>query len=534
VRWRSLTVAAIAVSAALALVGNLATNTVEIRGGWLPWVLWTSVVLLVVASAALDFRRSDPGHAPLPLGTEESADELSQGVQGLWRREEDHRRVHDPAAMPVRWRAAASGLADDWANVCRLPTGAVAEPLALAGRVEEIAETYRRIPSGRLVILGAAGAGKTILAGRLTLDLLDARRPGQPVPVVVSVSSWNPVTTSIDAWLGRQLIRDHPGLRAAVRSGGPSRADALIGAHRILPVLDGFDEIHPALHQAALQQLNTVTRLPLVITSRPQEYAAAVAGADVLTAAAVIELADLTLDDLDVYLPRTATGKRTGLWDPVLSCMRHQPESPGAAVLRHVLSNPLMIFLARTVYSDTPHRDPAELLDTARFAGSDALEEHLLAAFVPAVYQHHRPGARRWVSDRARRYLAYLANHLDLAGTSDLAWWQLRDTIPRVQRVLVLTFALAVMGMVPFLVLAPGELRFAVGLAVGMAVVFPASMVFGRATGLTSVAMFGLDLSIDSRPEGTHLRSGVRASRLTIGRWLGLHDEGPPPERSHL
>src|SRR5262249_57141882 len=119
-----------------------------------------------------------------------------------------------------------------------------AGPLAVAGRVEQVADVYRHIPSGRLVILGKAGAGKTVLAARLALDLLATRQPDQPVPVIVSVGSWNPATTPLTTWLAGLLARDHPGLAApagpagSTRADGPTPAAALIAAGRVLPILD--------------------------------------------------------------------------------------------------------------------------------------------------------------------------------------------------------------------------------------------------------------------------------------------------------
>ena len=42
----------------------------------------------------------------------------------------------------------------------------------LAGHLPEITDIYRGIPSGRLVVLGRAGSGKSVLAVRFVLDLL--------------------------------------------------------------------------------------------------------------------------------------------------------------------------------------------------------------------------------------------------------------------------------------------------------------------------------------------------------------------------
>jgi len=89
-------------------------------------------------------------------------------------------------------------------------------------------------------------------------------------------------------------MKEARGAGCRVDRGGrrPHRAVAaasLVATDRILPVLDGFDEIPGGLHRAALEAFNTTT-LPLLLTSRPEEYAAAVAGTDVLTAAGGVRL----------------------------------------------------------------------------------------------------------------------------------------------------------------------------------------------------------------------------------------------------
>ncbi|GAB3429083.1 helix-turn-helix domain-containing protein [Actinophytocola sediminis] len=356
----------------------------------------------------------------------DAADDLAHAVQAGLRREEELRRIQDPFPLPVRWQSAPEDVMDQWANICRVAPGESASRLDLAGRLPEIVEIYRRIPSGRLVVLGRAGSGKSVLAARFVLDRLRTRGRGDAVPIVLGIGSWNPTTTTFRDWLVWQLIRDHPGLAAT----GPDKANlatALVDADRILPVLDGFDELAVGLHRTALDALNT-TDLPLLVTSRPGEYAA-VAGADALTAAAAVRLTDLTVADLIDYLPRTTRSDAGGtVWDPVLAQLRDHPERPASVNLRAVLTTPLMVGLARTVYSDAAGRDPAELLDTNRFGSQHEIEDHLLSRFIPTVYRDQRA---RWDAERARGWLAYLAWHLDRLGTHDLAWWQLGTTMRR-------------------------------------------------------------------------------------------------------
>ena len=88
---------------------------------------------------------------------DEAAAQLAVAVGAQWREEEERRRIHDPFPLPVHWHPAAPQLVDHWANIRRAPAGASPGPLAVTGRLERIADLYRQIPSGRLVVLGRAG-----------------------------------------------------------------------------------------------------------------------------------------------------------------------------------------------------------------------------------------------------------------------------------------------------------------------------------------------------------------------------------------
>ncbi|MFE9423130.1 BTAD domain-containing putative transcriptional regulator [Kitasatospora sp. NPDC006697] len=372
-----------------------------------------------------------------------AAESLARHVHGRWIREEEQRRIHDPFPLPVRWRAAPAGLLDHWDNIGGAAPGASAGPVPLEGGLSRIAEIYRRVGSGRLVVLGRAGSGKSVLMLRFVLDYLAGRAADEPVPVIFSIGSWDPTVTGLRDWLLERLLRDHPNL--AARTGGRSTlAEALVDAGWILPVLDGFDEIAKGLHAAALRELNEIS-LPLLLTSRTEQFAEA-ATTDVLKKAAGIELTDLTAEDLAHYLPRTARPAQDAAagWTPVLAELRERPRSLASANLTTVLSTPLMVLLARTLYSDAPDQEPAALLDTGRFPSPEALEEHLLAGFVPTVYRARPTAARsrhHWGPRRAHQYLGHLAGHLD---RHDLAWWRLSNGLSLPSRVLAIVLACGV------------------------------------------------------------------------------------------
>ncbi|WP_063752388.1 NACHT domain-containing protein [Streptomyces natalensis] len=439
----------------------------------------------------------------------EAAEQLAQAVGARWRREEEQRQIQDPFPLPVRWQPAPEDLTDHWANICRAPAGVTPGPLPLAGQLDGVVDLYRRLPSGRLLVIGRAGSGKTILTLRFVLDLLRTRTTADAVPVIFSLGSWNPETTVLRDWLTGQLVRDYPGL-AATAPGGSTLAASLVEADRILPVLDGFDEIAEGLHRDALEKLNATT-LPLVLTSRRAEYAYAVAQADVLTSAAGIELTDLTLTDLESYLPRTTrkaasngTRATATAWDPVLNELRDHPQSRVSVSLAAVLKIPLMVALARTIYSDNPDHDPSALLNADQFSTPEAIEDHLLDNFVATVYRRHLNNGhhRRWNPERVQHWLGYLAEHLSQLGTRDLAWWQLGNTTRRSSRVLVvaLVSGLAV-GIVFGLV---------VGCVNWLAVGFMFGLTDGLVSGLAAALAGGLAFGLLHR-FGVELGSGEAA-----------------------
>ncbi|MGW1197886.1 NACHT domain-containing protein [Streptomyces sp. NPDC002536] len=459
---------------------------------------------------------------------DDAAGRLADSLRKQWRSEEQRWRVQDPIPLPVRWQAAPDELTDHWSNVCRCPAGHdVPRPVSLAGRLDEIVDVYRRVPSGRLVVLGRAGSGKSILTVRFALDLLGP--PGTSVtvvPVIFSLGSWNPVRP-LGEWLAARLERDHPGLAAAAGPGPSSLAGALVDNDRILPVLDGFDEIADGLHRPALEALNT-TAMPLLLTSRRTEYAAAVTGTDVLTSAAAVELSDLSLADLEDYLPRTTRKASAGVtaWDPVLGQLRDHPENPASERLATVLRTPLMVTLARTSYSDTPDRTPADLLDADRFGTPQALEDHLLDNFIPTVYGDQPPERR----ERVLHWFGYLARHLEQLGTRDLAWWQLGTTMGYFSRMLVvgLTIGLASALAVGGLGIEEGPAQVLVDALVnGTAMTLVFGLVHGFVPWLATKFRFGGAVLKPSRMQ-VQIRGGMGrmredfAPRLVSGLGIGL------------
>ncbi|MEU9181645.1 NACHT domain-containing protein [Streptomyces sp. NPDC048550] len=376
---------------------------------------------------------------------------LAEAVRGQWESEQLRHRSHDPFPLPVHWGNAPADLMDQGSNIQNLRQSEHT-PMDLGGDLRVIADIYDQVPSGRLVVLGQAGAGKTVLATEFVLTLLDPGRwrRRMPVPVLLSLLSWDPSSgVFFHRWLGEQLLSTYPGLRHAEKQ-SPGTVSRLLTTRRVLPVLDDFDGLAPGLRPEAVRNINASLKQSegYLLLSRPDEYRAAVAESRALKKAFVVCLEDLTVQDYADYLPLSAVpeagGTRTA-WDPVVDRLGRDTATPETDVLREAFTTPLAVSLARRIYSDGDAgsvKDPAELLEPDRFATRESVEEYLLGEFIEAAYApepddfprpapwSRRSPRGRHSADQARKWLGYLARDMEARSTRSIAWWEQNLALP--------------------------------------------------------------------------------------------------------
>jgi hypothetical protein len=359
---------------------------------------------------------------------------LAEDIGMQWLREEERSGVLG-RAMPVRWAVTANA-EESPAEVTRQSLDV--DEQRLVGRFDGIADLFAgQLTQRRLVILGGTGTGKTVLATRLVRDLVRGRLPDQPVPVLLSVGTWDPGEQRLTEWMAGRLVQDYPYLRSHLRAGSRRRttlANALVDSKRILPVLDGLDTIAPDMRGEAIAAINSLgPDLPLVVTSQVEPYLQAIRAAEPLSNAAVVELLPFTLPEVRAYLAPDDGGER---WRRVFATLDDDPDHPLAQALR----TPLMVWLARTKYSDAAE-DPGELCDRARFPDREAVEYHLIDGLVPAVYPlrptpaQRRDTDKRWNRSDVRPWLTFLARHPTSPGNHDIAWWQLYRAVPHLRQI---------------------------------------------------------------------------------------------------
>ena len=311
------------------------------------------------------------------------------------------------------------------------------------GDFGHVVEAFSREPRFRRVVLGEAGAGKSVLVAELQRKLLSAAGPDDPVPVIVSAGAWRPDRQSLLDWLADRLATDHAWLPV-------THARALVAGSKVLPILDGLDEMPRVLQANAIARINEhrVYR-PLVLTSREEQYADAIRqNREGIKNALAVAIRPLLVADIWAYLDPTGRGP----WAGVLAGI--DVNGP----LAEVLANPLMLWLARVVYHDA---NPGRLTS---FSTRTSLENHLLDQFVPAVYDADRDWAGlrkfRCTGKQAERWLGALAysrrprlpridQYLRAGdrGSVALAWWRFGDVAGRWRALGIAIRALVLSGV---------------------------------------------------------------------------------------
>jgi len=323
--------------------------------------------------------------------------------------------------------------------------------LAVGGSWGTVYENfYRDVRGGRLVIAGEPGYGKTLLAIELVLQILRARRSGDPaadkLPVPVSVAGWDGAD-DLATWVTRRLKEEwHL---------NPVIGKILVQRRLILPVLDGLDEIGkrqatgvPSDQQLmVLRQLNKTygaggytSHVPVIVTCRTDDYSQLKRVAGGLLGAAVVEVQPLDRGLIEDYLLArfdrnlTMPSADGAQW---LAFASRMPET-ASGVLETCMTSPWYLSLAISVCRS----EQASVRDLEDFRDVGELQGYLTEASISAAVRLHPRRARavdsvvveeatreRQIvlpgglhdSEDVRRWLTTLAGHLD---------WQSRQEMP--------------------------------------------------------------------------------------------------------
>ncbi|WP_286254901.1 NACHT domain-containing protein [Streptomyces graminofaciens] len=277
-----------------------------------------------------------------------------------------------------------------------------------------MAELYESLPqaSGRLVIIGAPGSGRTTTARRLVAELAEGDVPTErPVPVLADLSSWNPASEGVEGWFVSRLSNRYSVDETAVRR--------LVTGRNVLPVLDGLDELPSSQHTRAIAVLSRwLLGFPgYVLTCRPsvhEDMTDLLGTSPGMTAT----LLPLPASAVSTYL-READAQR---WAPVADTVEQDVQGR----LAEALSSPWFLSLAVDGYEGPEDRDPAELTDSSRFPDAESVRDRIAGiadqtARIESGEEDAQDGGRR------KRQLELLTDAMGHEEDGLLLWWRMAE-----------------------------------------------------------------------------------------------------------
>ncbi|WP_440104778.1 NACHT domain-containing protein [Streptosporangium sp. H16] len=366
---------------------------------------------------------------------------------------------------------------------------APAHPAAGAGersRLTSVVNYFQKLRPRRMVITGEPGAGKTVLAVKLIMGLLQIRSSGDPVPIRIAAASLDsdlPLKSAVEEWLRRHLTEVYR-LRKI-------EAGALVSARLVLPVIDGLDELDTEIDTGsrvdpdagrrvdhaggtavdgaraarvlvALNAYQDHDRLAaVVLTCRSDRYEALEQQRIWAHHTARVELAPLRRSQILGFLQ--ARSEHPARWKPVSAALSGRR----AGTLAQALSTPWRLAMAAFVYEQREPsnigsfvRDPADLIaiaagtpagldpldpergqngveiETTLNRSSNSVGDHLMGLLIPAAVAVSPPPGRadaesvqRWLATLARYLHHNTAHQRTLGGRSvsgtDLVWHRL-------------------------------------------------------------------------------------------------------------
>jgi len=258
--------------------------------------------------------------------------------------------------------------------------------------------------NGKLLVMGAPGAGKTTMLLTLTEQLLHRAEldPAYPIPVVLNLSTWSQSRRTIEEWIEEELHTKYQTPRRIARE--------WIEGDNLTLMLDGLDEVDEHYRADCVDAINTYREahgfVDIVLCSRTIEYQ------QLLTQVMLngaIRINPLTAEQISEYLGTMGeVGERT------------QRLIDADPTFQELSRAPLTLRILVQTYQNVPSGSVAVLNDPAE-------QRRQLFQLYTREMINRRVNETDYSAETIQSYLTWLAHQMQ---THNLSIFQIEDLQP--------------------------------------------------------------------------------------------------------
>lgn len=330
-----------------------------------------------------------PPLSPAEAKERRELDILLNKVKQFWIEGVLEKSVHQMALIDLGKETQAEAVAHAWEQVLELPDQS-RQTLPPNKKISRIFDEMNRA----LLILGEPGSGKTTTLLQLVQDLITQSEVdktfSQPVPVVFNLSSWTDIRQPLIDWLVAELTAKY---QIPKRIGRP-----WLENNRLLPLLDGLDEVKPDNQAACVTAINQFGEefglAGLVVCSRLKEYARLSVR---LKLNGAIRLQPLTLEQIYNYLD--GAGSK-------LDALRTALQTDDG--LQEMARSPLILGIMTLAYQNVPieafSNQAADTIETRR--------KHLFDTYIERMFRRKGIGDKPYSDEQTKSWLSWLAQEM--------------------------------------------------------------------------------------------------------------------------
>lgn len=311
---------------------------------------------------------------------------LLKNVETTWIKGVLEKSVHDAALLELGMELREDAVDNPWRMVMEKPDQS-REEIPQGRKIKDIFDEANRL----LLILGEPGSGKTTTLLRLARDLTAEVDEAftQPVPVILNLSTWTNKQQPLDEWLVLELSNKY---RVPKKDG-----KKWLQERRILPLLDGLDEVKVENRVACVEKINQLVDdyglQGMVVCSRIKDYT------DLEVRLAfyrAIYIQPLTSEQVDDYLNQAGE-----------KLVRLRSTLQADEALQSMAQSPLILSIMSLAYEDAP----AEGLNVPTLVTNEARRKHLFDTYVARMFSR-RTGVNEYDVGQTKRRLARAAQNM--------------------------------------------------------------------------------------------------------------------------